>query len=58
MIDFSFPYSGLQDMGVQSIAEIQEQIFNNQLRFELRSPSAQKEGGIHDLHSYQQRLFS
>jgi IMP dehydrogenase len=33
-------------------------LYNDELRFELRSTSAQKEGGVHDLHSFQQRLYA
>jgi IMP dehydrogenase len=59
-----FPYlsqslrHGLQDMGVMSLSGTWEELYRGQLRFELRSPSAQKEGGVHDLHSFQQRLFA
>ena len=49
---------GLQDMGVRSLVQMWEQLYNGTLRFELRSPSAQREGGVHDLHSFQQRLFA
>jgi IMP dehydrogenase len=49
---------GLQDMGTLSLATLWEELYTGKLRFEVRSPSAQKEGGIHDLHSYQQRLFA
>ncbi|KAI2508470.1 inosine-5'-monophosphate dehydrogenase [Fragilaria crotonensis] len=48
---------GLQDAGVLSVAEAQEKLYNNKLRFEIRSPAAQKEGGVHGLHSYQKRLY-
>eukprot|EP00501_MAST-03F_sp_TOSAG23-6_P002071 GSMAST32.ASY1.ANO1.2162.1 assembled CDS len=30
---------------------------NGQLRFEIRSPASQREGGVHDLHSFERRLF-
>ena len=59
-----FPYlcqsvrHGLQDMGVKSLTQTWEQLYKGELRFELRSPSAQKEGGVHDLHSFQQRLYA
>lgn len=48
---------GLQDAGVSSVAEAQERLYANKLRFEIRSPAAQKEGGVHGLHSYQKRLY-
>lgn len=48
---------GLQDAGVSSVEEAQEKLYNNKLRFEIRSPAAQKEGGVHGLHSYQKRLY-
>jgi IMP dehydrogenase len=63
-MDRYFPYliqsirHGLQDMGTESLKIMKEQLFSGALRFELRSASAQKEGGVHDLHSFQQRLFA
>eukprot|EP00816_Leptocylindrus_hargravesii_P005158 CAMPEP_0196812082 /NCGR_PEP_ID=MMETSP1362-20130617/20222_1 /TAXON_ID=163516 /ORGANISM="Leptocylindrus danicus, Strain CCMP1856" /LENGTH=525 /DNA_ID=CAMNT_0042187499 /DNA_START=57 /DNA_END=1634 /DNA_ORIENTATION=+ len=48
---------GLQDAGVISLADAQEKLYNDKLRFEIRSPAAQKEGGVHGLHSYEKRLF-
>ena len=59
-----FPYlcqsirHGLQDMGVRSLTMLWERLYNGELRFEIRSPSAQKEGGVHDLHSFSQRLYA
>ena len=59
-----FPYlcqsirHGLQDMGVRSLTMLWERLYSGQLRFEIRSPSAQKEGGVHDLHSFSQRLYA
>lgn len=59
-----FPYlcqsirHGLQDMGVVSLKKMWEELYNGKLRFELRSASAQREGGVHDLHSFSQRLFA
>lgn len=49
---------GLQDMGTVSLTAMHQQLYNGVLRFELRSTSAQREGGVHDLHSYQQRLYA
>lgn len=43
---------GLQDIGSASIAELNEMREAGRLRFEIRSPAAQREGGIHGLHSY------
>ncbi len=43
-----------QDAGVRSVAQLHEGAANGTLRFELRSPSAQREGGVHDLYSYTQ----
>jgi len=48
---------GLQDAGLKSLAEAREGIYNGKVRFEIRSPAAQKEGGVHGLHSYQKRLY-
>jgi len=43
---------GLQDVGAVSVVELHRQLFTGRLRFEVRSPAAQKEGGVHDLHSW------
>ena len=48
---------GLQDAGVQNLQQGNELLYSGKLRFEIRSPAAQKEGGIHGLHSYEKRLF-
>jgi IMP dehydrogenase len=42
----------LQDIGVKSIAELQEEAKQGKVRFELRTASAQVEGGVHGLNSY------
>ncbi|KNZ52586.1 inosine-5'-monophosphate dehydrogenase [Puccinia sorghi] len=42
----------LQDVGARSIAELRERADASQVRFELRTTSAQVEGGVHGLHSY------
>jgi len=49
---------GMQDMGVQSVEALHEQMAVGKLRFELRSPAAQREGGVHGLHSFQRKLFT
>ena len=48
---------GFQDIGANGIQNLHEQLFSGKLRFELRSQAAQKEGGIHDLFTYEKRLF-
>ena len=48
---------GFQDLGVQSLTDMDAQRKDGRLRAEVRSSSAQVEGGIHNLHSYEKRLF-
>lgn len=48
---------GLQDAGIQSVEICRERLNDGRLRFEIRSPAAQREGGVHGLHSYQKRLY-
>ncbi|KAK4052407.1 inosine-5'-monophosphate dehydrogenase [Microbotryomycetes sp. JL201] len=48
----------LQDMGTASVQTMQDRAFSSELRFELRTASAQIEGGVHGLHSFEKRLFS
>jgi IMP dehydrogenase len=45
---------GFQDIGARSIAHLGELRDAGHLRFELRSPAAQREGGVHGLYSYSQ----
>ena len=40
------------------VGEVHERPYDGRLRFELRSPSSQVEGGVHDLHSYTRKDFS
>ena len=49
---------GLQDIGVRSLEMLQTEVEAGRIRFEKRSPSAQLEGGVHGLHSFEKRLFS
>lgn len=44
---------GLQDIGVSTLAQLHETRENGGLRFELRSPAAQREGGVHSLHAFE-----
>lgn len=43
---------GFQDIGVSSIEQLHDFLFSRKIRFEVRSSAAQREGAIHDLHSY------
>eukprot|EP00549_Striatella_unipunctata_P000729 CAMPEP_0118708308 /NCGR_PEP_ID=MMETSP0800-20121206/21795_1 /TAXON_ID=210618 ORGANISM="Striatella unipunctata, Strain CCMP2910" /NCGR_SAMPLE_ID=MMETSP0800 /ASSEMBLY_ACC=CAM_ASM_000638 /LENGTH=531 /DNA_ID=CAMNT_0006611447 /DNA_START=66 /DNA_END=1661 /DNA_ORIENTATION=- len=48
---------GMQDAGCVSVEDAWQKLYNDKLRFEIRSPAAQKEGGVHGLHSYEKRLY-
>jgi len=47
----------LQDIGVRTITELHEALVGDRLFFELRSHSAQREGGVHGLFSYQEPVL-
>merc|ERR1712187_769852 len=49
---------GMQDMGANSVTDLREQLYPGKLRFELRSAAAQREGGVHGLHSFERKLFA
>merc|ERR1719454_629749 len=49
---------GMQDLGQQSLEKLREALYSGDLRFELRSPAAQREGGVHNLHSFERKLFT
>lgn len=44
---------GFQDLGVTSIPEMHDQVYNGKLRFQLRTPAAQLEGNVHSLYTYE-----
>jgi len=48
----------MQDIGAWSVDELRRQLYKGQLRFELRSSAAQREGGVHGLHSFERKLFA
>lgn len=55
-------YTGLQhsfqDMGITSVEALREGVAAGKVRFELRTASAQLEGGVSGLESYTKRLFA
>ncbi|KIW09522.1 inosine-5'-monophosphate dehydrogenase [Verruconis gallopava] len=48
----------LQDMGITSISELRQKVREGEVRFELRTVSAQAEGNVHGLESYEKKLYS
>jgi IMP dehydrogenase len=62
-IDAYIPYltqgmkHGMQDIGCQSLQDLHVELYAGKLRFEIRSPAAQREGGVHGLHSFEKKLF-
>jgi len=48
----------LQDIGVRDITALKEGVAQGKVRFELRTASAQVEGGVHGLNSYTKRLYA
>ncbi|EDK43718.1 inosine-5'-monophosphate dehydrogenase [Lodderomyces elongisporus] len=48
----------LQDIGIKSVKELREKVDNGEVRFEFRTASAQLEGGINGLYSYEKQLHN
>jgi len=48
----------LQDIGVKSLPKLREGVLDGSVRFELRTVSAQAEGNVHGLHSFDKKLYS
>lgn len=48
----------LQDIGVQSLQALHDGVNKGTVRFEMRSASAQTEGNVHGLHSYDKKLYT
>ena len=48
---------GLADLGTPSVEDLHTRLRSGELRFELRTHAAQKEGSVHSLHSYNKNIF-
>jgi IMP dehydrogenase len=48
----------MQDIGVQSLEQFKSSVANGAVRFELRTVSAQAEGGITGMTTYEKKLYS
>jgi IMP dehydrogenase len=46
-----------QDIGLKSIKTLHERLYTGELRFEIRSAMAQREGHVHDMYSYKEPQF-
>jgi IMP dehydrogenase len=47
----------LQDFGTRSLVDLHQSMQNGDLRFERRTHSAQREGGVHSLVAYEEPLL-
>lgn len=48
----------LQDIGKRSLHDLREGVCSGDVRFELRTVSAQAEGNVHGLHTFDKKLYS
>lgn len=47
-----------QELGVKSLQELHDGVAKGTVRFDVRSVSAQAEGNVHGLHSFDKKLYS
>ena len=47
----------MQDAGVKSLRELHAGVTNGEVRFEIRTASAQLEGGV-NMESYEKKLYA
>lgn len=48
----------LQDIGVKTLPGLRQEVLDGKVRFELRTVSAQAEGNVHGLDSFDKKLYS
>ncbi|PHJ17212.1 inosine-5 -monophosphate [Cystoisospora suis] len=49
---------GMQDAGVRTIQDLHNGLYAGDVHFDVRSGAAQREGDVHDLHSFDRKLWA